>query len=113
MTIFKLINVFSWKIGGWPSHCLIYVDAACFTDIGFCVVFQSFMPIIFQFLWGRYKKTAASMMFGLSPELEMALYSLCQYTRLGGDCLVSLADNLFTIRTRNYKYMLRASHFYL
>ena len=69
------------------------------------------MSINFQFLWGKYRKWAASMLLGLSPELEMALYSLCFYTRLAKDCRVSLANDLFTIKTRKYKAQLRYAFF--
>ena len=103
--------MFSWKIGGRPSHCLTYVDAACFTDTGFRVVSQSFLPINFWFFWGEYKKPVSSMMFGLSPELEMALFTLCFYTREAEDCYVSLADEVFTIKTRHWHHQLRAAFF--
>ena len=75
------------------------------------------MSIIFWFYWGKYKKPMTSMLIGISPELEMALYTLCYYTRPDKDCFVSLAGEKFMIKTRTYKSRgakeLRAAYFFL
>ena len=99
MTIFKEINVFTRKICRWSAYCLLHVDAARVTDISFCVVSQSFWSIKFQFTWDGYMKNSTSMLIGTSPELEMALFTLCYKARAGRNCTVSLADEHFNIRT--------------
>ena len=99
MTIFKEIHVFSQKIGRWSAYCLLHVDAARFTDISFCVVSQSFWSIKFRFFWDDYVKKNTGMLIGPSPELEMALFTLCYLFRPDGDCIVSLAGDSFIIRT--------------
>ena len=90
---------------------------SCFTDIGFCVVFQRFFPILFKFAWGDYMKHQTSMMIGISPELSMALYTICFRARPDEDCYVRLGGNNFMIRTNtryvNDKRMLRNAHFRL
>ena len=90
---------------------------SCFTDIGFCVVFQRFFPILFKFAWGDYMKHQTSMMIGISPELSMALYTICFKTRPDRDCYVSLGGEDFRIRTvtqtKNNKRKLRNAHFRL
>ena len=40
-----------------------------------------------------------SMLIGISPELELALYTLCFKARAGRPCKVSLGDHNFTIIT--------------
>ena len=53
------------------------------------------------------------MMIGISPELELALYTLCFRARPGGDCFVTLANKTFTIQTIIFRYRLRNAHFRL
>ena len=106
MTIFKEINVFSWKFGRRSSYCLSYVDAACFTDIDFCVVSQIFMAIKIRFNWGQYKKDSSSFLIGTSPELEMALFTLCFLTRPNQECSVTIVGTQFTIKTTTRNNML-------
>ena len=99
MTIFKEIHVFSQKIGKWSAYCLLHLDAARFTDISFCFVSQRFWSIKFKFFWDDYVKDGTTMLIGPSPELEMALFTLCYLFRPDGDCIVSLAGESFIIRT--------------
>ena len=94
------------------SYCLLHVDVACFTDIGFCLVFQRFHSITFKFYWDDiYVKHRTSMMIGISPELELALYTLCFRARPNEDCYVTLGGEKFLIRTTTYDKKLRNAHF--
>ena len=100
ITIFKEICLFSLEICRLSLYCLLYVDAACFTDIGFCVVSQSFMVMTFRFRWDNYLRERTTMLIGTSPELEFALYTLCFKARPGENCPVSLGGRDFTINTK-------------
>ncbi|XP_024882927.1 poly(U)-specific endoribonuclease homolog [Temnothorax curvispinosus] len=51
-----------------------------------------------------YDKPVASMFVGTSPELEMALYTVCFYARPDGNCPVSLGGTKFNIITRKFRY---------
>ena len=93
------------------SYCLLHVDVACFTDTGFCVVFQRFFSIVFKFRWGDYLKPQTAMLIGTSPVLEMALYTLCFKARPSQDCSVSLARKNFTIRNVRDHGKLRNAYF--
>ena len=57
------------------------------------------MSIKFTFMWDRYLKPTSSMLIGTSPELELALYTLCYKTRPNEECFVSLGGTKFTIYT--------------
>ena len=93
---------FHRKYARGRTYCLLHVDA-CFTNIGFCVVSQKFYGIKFKFFWkiynSDYVKNTCSMMIGLSPVLEMALYTLCFLTRPNQTCPISYSDQHFQIRT--------------
>ena len=64
-----------------------------------CVVSQRVASITFQFTWGRYKKHQANMLIGTSPELEIALYTICYRARPNTTCSVSYYGTEFQIRT--------------
>ncbi|XP_048510487.1 endoribonuclease CG2145-like isoform X1 [Athalia rosae] len=49
-------------------------------------------------------KPVTTMFVGTSPELEMALYTVCFYARPDGDCPVSLGGSPFTIKTHKFRY---------
>lgn len=51
-----------------------------------------------------YDKPVVTVFIGTSPELEMALYTVCFYARPNGDCLVSLGGTKFNIITRKFRY---------
>ncbi|KAL0103442.1 hypothetical protein PUN28_017600 [Cardiocondyla obscurior] len=51
-----------------------------------------------------YDKPVTSMFIGTSPELEMALYTVCFHTRPDGNCPVSLGGTKFNIVTRKFRY---------
>ena len=52
------------------------------------------------------------MLIGISPQLEMALYTICFTARLGRDCYVSLGGKDFRIRTvTNEHNELRGAYF--
>ena len=57
------------------------------------------MSIVFRFSWYKHLKPIASMLIGTSPELELALYTLCYLTRAREDCRVRLAGSQFSIKT--------------
>ena len=90
--------MFSQKICWRSSHCLLHVDA-CFTNIDFCVVSQWFVEAKIRFLWDNYVKNYCSMMIGISPDLEMALYTLCFLTRPNETCPVTYEGVPHPIRT--------------
>lgn len=49
-------------------------------------------------------KPNATMLFGTSPELEMALYTICFYARPNDICPVSLGGIVFHLYTHNFHY---------
>lgn len=49
-------------------------------------------------------KPVNTMFIGTSPELEMALYTLCYVTRVGDDCKLKLATKDVNVVTYNYRY---------
>ncbi|CAL7943123.1 unnamed protein product [Xylocopa violacea] len=49
-------------------------------------------------------KPVTTMFVGTSPELEMALYTVCFYARPDGNCPVSLGGTKFNIVTHKFKY---------
>ena len=72
------------------------------------------MAFTFSFNWDRrFQKPTASILFGLSPELEIALYTLCFYTRPGQECSVNVAGRRFPIQTNAYGKKLRGAFFRL
>ena len=97
--------MFSRKIGRRSSNCFLYVDAACFTYISFCVVSQvgiyavESLVVTFNFYWDIYLKKGATMLVGTSTELELALFTLCYKTRPGKNCHVSFGKKELTIKT--------------
>jgi len=46
----------------------------------------------------------ATIFVGTLPELEMALYMICFYTRPNNLCPVSLGGNKFNIYTHSFRY---------
>ena len=70
------------------------------------------MSIKFTFRWNGYLKPVTTMLIGTSPELEIALYTLCYRTRPNQDCYVSLAGTRFKIVTVTTKMGgLRSAYF--
>ena len=59
------------------------------------------MSIKFNFYWDHYYKRTTSMLIGTSPELELALFTLCIKTRLDEGCHVSLGGSVFVIRAKS------------
>lgn len=49
-------------------------------------------------------KPVDTMFVGTSPELEMALYSLCFLTRADRSCPLSLGGKDFNLRTHTFRY---------
>lgn len=49
-------------------------------------------------------KPVNAMFVGTSPELEMALYTLCFSVRADKECNVSLNGHKFIIRTHTFRY---------
>ncbi|KAG7326095.1 hypothetical protein KOW79_009496 [Hemibagrus wyckioides] len=52
-----------------------------------------------QFMWDGYYKQIGSALIGSSPELDLALYTLCYVTRPGKHCRLSLGGKGLTIQT--------------
>lgn len=55
-----------------------------------------------HFRWSNVIKPSGSMFVGTSPELEMALYTVCFFTRPDDRCPLSLGGKTFGIQTRRY-----------
>ncbi|XP_076247621.1 uncharacterized protein LOC143187348 [Calliopsis andreniformis] len=54
--------------------------------------------------YNGYDKPVTTIFVGTSPELEMALYTVCFYARPDGNCPVSLGGTKFNIVTYKFKY---------
>ncbi|CAL1677446.1 unnamed protein product [Lasius platythorax] len=54
--------------------------------------------------FNNHDKPVTSMFVGISPELEMSLYTVCFYARPDGSCPVSLGGTKFNIITRKFRY---------
>ncbi|KAJ9601547.1 hypothetical protein L9F63_000290, partial [Diploptera punctata] len=57
-----------------------------------------------HYKWTNVVKPVGSMFVGTSPELEMALYTVCFLTRPDEKCPVRMAGKNFTIRTHTFRY---------
>lgn len=55
-----------------------------------------------RFDWMNEEKPVGSMFIGTTPELEMALYTVCFITRPDSNCPVQLAGYKFSIQTWTY-----------
>ncbi|GAB1867773.1 Endoribonuclease [Camponotus japonicus] len=51
-----------------------------------------------------YDKPVTTMFIGISPELEMSLYTICFYVRPDGNCPISLGGTKFNIITHKFRY---------
>ncbi|KAG7199329.1 hypothetical protein KM043_018177 [Ampulex compressa] len=51
-----------------------------------------------------HDKPVTTLFVGTSPELEMALYTVCFFARPDGNCPVSLGGTKFNIVTRKFRY---------
>ncbi|CAG4978465.1 unnamed protein product [Parnassius apollo] len=60
--------------------------------------------IKFHFNQQGVDKPVDSMFIGTSPELEIALYTLCFVTRVGEDCRLKLGNKDVNILTHNFRY---------
>lgn len=60
------------------------------------------MKLAFEWM-GKVKKSG-SMFVGTSPELDMAVYTLCILTRPNKSCPVQMNGQRFTIQTWVQKY---------
>lgn len=54
--------------------------------------------------FNEHDKPVVTVFIGTSPELEMALYTVCFYARPDGNCPVSLGGTKFNIITRKFRY---------
>nr|CAD7407515.1 unnamed protein product [Timema poppensis] len=57
-----------------------------------------------QHKWEGVIKPVGSMFVGTSPELEMALYTVCFLTRPNERCRLSMANKVFHIKTFTFNY---------
>ncbi|XP_059479766.1 endoribonuclease CG2145-like [Neocloeon triangulifer] len=57
-----------------------------------------------HFTWGNITKPVGSMFIGTSPELEMALYTVCFMTRPDNKCPVRLGGEPFFIKTHSFTF---------
>ncbi|XP_015114098.1 poly(U)-specific endoribonuclease homolog [Diachasma alloeum] len=60
--------------------------------------------LAFHFTFNSHDKPITSMFVGTSPELEMALYTVCFYVRRGKKCKLSLGGSKFRIITHELTY---------
>lgn len=63
------------------------------------LILQRGSVIELVFAWRNYCKSISSMFIGTSPELELALFTICFYSRNNALCPVSLGGNLLQIQT--------------
>lgn len=57
-----------------------------------------------HYKWSNITKPVGSMFVGTSPELEMALYTICFITRADDRCQITLGGKVVTIRTHTFRY---------
>ncbi|XP_069689759.1 endoribonuclease CG2145-like isoform X2 [Periplaneta americana] len=57
-----------------------------------------------HYKWSNVLKPVGSMFVGTSPELEMALYTVCFLVHPDEKCQVRMAGKNFSIRTHTYRY---------
>lgn len=57
-----------------------------------------------HYKWASVMKPVGSMFVGTSPELEMALYTVCFLVHPDEKCQVRMAGKHFSIRTHTYRY---------
>ncbi|KAB7498359.1 Poly(U)-specific endoribonuclease-like protein, partial [Armadillidium nasatum] len=57
-----------------------------------------------RFDWMNYTKPVGSMFVGTSPELEMALYTLCFYARQNAGCNLQMNNHRFRIKVYQQTY---------
>ncbi|KAK7794916.1 hypothetical protein R5R35_005891 [Gryllus longicercus] len=57
-----------------------------------------------HYKWSNVVKPVGSMFVGTSPELEMALYTICFLTRPDDRCQITLGNKVVTIRTHTFRY---------
>eukprot|EP00096_Caligus_rogercresseyi_P007750 TRINITY_DN2577_c0_g1_i1.p1 TRINITY_DN2577_c0_g1~~TRINITY_DN2577_c0_g1_i1.p1 ORF type:complete len:678 (+),score=95.21 TRINITY_DN2577_c0_g1_i1:124-2157(+) len=57
-----------------------------------------------SFLWKNQVKCTGSMTVGTSPELDMALYTICAMARPNADCKMSLNRKKVTIKAFEFSY---------
>lgn len=70
-----------------------------------CIMFSQNNSIIkMTFILDGIQKAVGSMFVAFSPELEMALYSLCFITRPNRRCPLSIAGQSFPIKTYILKH---------
>lgn len=58
----------------------------------------------YRFSHNNINKPVNAMFVGTSPELEMALYTLCFEVRPDKECPISLGGNKILIRTHTFRY---------
>lgn len=66
--------------------------------------FQKAAILAFHLTFNSYDKPITSMFIGTSPELEMALYTVCFYARRGEKCKLSLGGSKLRIITFELTY---------
>lgn len=73
-----------------------------------CAIFHIFLQkasiVKVRSKYNGYDKPVTTIFVGTSPELEMALYTVCFYARPDGNCPVSLGGTKFDIVTHKFKY---------
>lgn len=60
--------------------------------------------VLLKFNWSGDVKPVGSMFVGTSPELEMALFTVCYFARPGNNCPMEISGNKFNIKTYSQTY---------
>lgn len=66
--------------------------------------FQKGAIVKFHFNQQGVDKPVNNIFVGTSPELEMAIYTLCFVTRADNDCNLKLAGNNVNVATYKFRY---------
>ena len=67
-------------------------------------MFQKGAILKLHYKWANVMKPVGSMFVGTSPELEMALYTVCFLVHPDEKCWVRMAGKHFSIRTHTFRY---------
>jgi len=82
--------------------CHLYVNCHLLSPVSdevFCIFFQKGSIIEHSFTWNGQSKPVSSMYIGTSPELELALNTVCWHARPNAKCPVSLNGTPVGIQT--------------
>lgn len=85
---------------GKASNTLVVIVTRTATDNSF----QKGAIVKYRFSLNQINKPVNAMFVGTSPELEVALYTVCFEVRPDKECPISLGGNKLLIRTHTFRY---------